>query len=381
MRRRDDDLSPFRDDPVFQALTGPGTPDELAGEAEAIAAFRASTQTQPRRRTAARVAASGTAAVVVLGLSGGVAAAYTAHLPESAQQTLHDAFGSIGIPAPHPHHHKSGAAATPITSPAPAPVPVQSSAQPQPHATSSAGAGESESPAPTETSTLPVALPTPTVTPTATASTSASPTPTPTQTRTGPFRGATLAITATDAKVMFGGSVTVTGRLVAADSSPIADRKVWLRYRATGTPGWSHLGPQLTATDGTAAFTVPDVQHSLKIVLHAGHHVRSAVTRVAVVPVITVRVSPIAAGSTSTVISISVAGAQPGDVVVIRADGGRQSGRQGGQRVTLDGSLSATAAVPVSQTQAIHYRAFMPRTRAHAAHVLRFYVPASGTTS
>jgi hypothetical protein len=37
----DDDLTPWQDEPVLRALTGPGSDDELAGEAEALAAFRA----------------------------------------------------------------------------------------------------------------------------------------------------------------------------------------------------------------------------------------------------------------------------------------------------------------------------------------------------
>ena len=99
MSRRDDDLSPFRDDPVFRALTAPGRPDELAADAEVLAAFRSTNASRPIRRFAARIGTSGGVAVVAVALSGSVAAAYTAALPAPLQQIVHDAAGPIGVPA------------------------------------------------------------------------------------------------------------------------------------------------------------------------------------------------------------------------------------------------------------------------------------------
>src|SRR4051812_26798120 len=105
MRHRDDDLSPFREDPVVKALTAPATEAELAGEADALAAFRGEAPATPRRRrSGARVATGATVAVLTLGVSGGVAAAYTANLPDSWQEKVYKQFHSIGVPAPK--HHK-----------------------------------------------------------------------------------------------------------------------------------------------------------------------------------------------------------------------------------------------------------------------------------
>ncbi len=47
MTGHDDDLTPWLDDPVVQALRGPGTPEELGGEADYVSAFRAARTTAP----------------------------------------------------------------------------------------------------------------------------------------------------------------------------------------------------------------------------------------------------------------------------------------------------------------------------------------------
>ncbi|HVY10635.1 MAG TPA: hypothetical protein VHB18_10900 [Mycobacteriales bacterium] len=376
MRRRDDDLSRFRDDPVVKAITGPATPEELAGEAEALAAFRAATTgAPPLRRSAARVVASGTAAVVIVGLTGGVAAAYTDHLPDSAQRTLHNALGSIGVPAPK-HHHAH--LATPVTTaqpPASAPAPVPSSSSASPEASRSPAvttptATASSSPTAGVTST-----PSPSLTPTETPVSTPTPTPTPTvPIGDGPLAGATLAISLSAPKVMVGGTVTVTGQLDGADAAPIADRRVGLRYRRVGVPGWSRLGPQQTASDGSVRFTVSGIDHNLRLVLHSGRHVHSTVAQVRVVPIITVNVPPPVPGARRATITIKVAGGQAGDLVTVR----RPGGRKGSQTATLDSTLTVSVTVPEAQRHNIHYRVFVGRTKAHAAHSLPFYVPASG---
>jgi hypothetical protein len=372
MRRRDDDLSRFRDDPVVKALSGPATPAELAGEAEALAAFRAAANSAPPlRRSAARVAASGTAAVVIVGLTGGVAAAYTDHLPDSAQRTLHNALGSIGVPAPKHHHAHLASPATTAQPPASAPVPVPASTSASPEASRSPAVTTPTATASSSPTAGVTTTPSPSLTPTETSES----TPTPTApVGVGPLAGATLAISVSAPKVTVGGSVIVTGRLVGADSAPVADRRVGLRYRQVGVPEWRRLGPQQTASDGSVRFTLSGIDHNLRLALHSGRHLHSTVAQVRVVPIITVNVPPPVAGARSTTITVKVAGAQPGDVVTVR----RPGGRKGSQDATLDRTLTVTFTVPESQRRNLHYRVFVGRTKAHAGHSLPFYVAASG---
>ncbi|HVV77452.1 MAG TPA: hypothetical protein VHC43_15610 [Mycobacteriales bacterium] len=372
MRHRDDDISRFREDPVVKALTAPASDAELADEAQARAAFSAAVPQRPRRRSAARIATTSVAAVVTLGVSGGVAAAYTASLPDSWQAKLHKDLSSLHIPAPK-------AKPTPrIASPSPPPVSViapptavQTSPShaptvpPRPHS-SPTSAPTSPPPTPQISPTLPVTVQT---TPPATT----PPPPPPTSPPTSPPATAVqLTITVSPGnRVPVGSQVTVEGSLTAADGSPVANHRVVLTERPAGEH-WQRVGtPVRTSASGEAAFTIPSLERNARLTLRAGRHVHSTPVRVVVIPVIALTVAPTAPGATSTTVSLQVRGAQPGDVVLVRHRGGSQ-------QATLDGALRASFTVPVSQTQVIHYRAVVSRTKAHAAHALAFYVPASG---
>lgn len=376
MRHHDDDLSPFRDDPVVQALTGPATEAELAGEADAVAAYRdAVPASAQRRRSAARVATGSAVAVVTLAVSGGVAAAYTASFPDSWQQKLHTEFHAIGVPAPK--HHKSTpprptspAVAAPAPSLTPVPAPPHTGAgTPQPRSTPTTVSSSATTPSPASTPSLPVAIPTPTV------SSPETPTPTPTPTESRPpVAGGQIQISvAPGTRVAVGTQLTVSGKLTAADGTAIANRRVVLVDRVVGETGRQRVGSARTDASGEVTISGPSVQRNLRLLLRAGRGVRSQVERVVVVPLIHVEVPATPAGATAVTVSVAVSGAQAGDVVILRGPGARD-----GRRGTLDGSLATTFTVPVSQTSALHYRVFVPRTNAHAAHALAFYVPASG---
>src|SRR5579884_3703325 len=101
MRRRHDDLQAWRDDPLVQALTAPGTAEELADEQRALDTFRSA---GPRRlRMLHRLGAGGTALSIALVASGGVAAAaYSRALPAPLQQAASTVFGWAAVPAPPP---------------------------------------------------------------------------------------------------------------------------------------------------------------------------------------------------------------------------------------------------------------------------------------
>ena len=377
MRHRDDDLAKFRSDPVVEALTGPASANELAGEADAVAAYReaVSTTVPPQRgRSAARVVTGTTVAVLVLGVSGGVAAAYTAQLPDSWQQKLHDEVPALHIPAPH--HHKSipSTLPTPATTsipsfvPTPTPAPTVTGGKPTAHSTPTASTTVATS-LPTATSSVPVVLPSPT----ATASTTATPTPTSTSTAPPVVAGGQLQIRVTPGtKVPVGTALSVSGKLADADGNAVANRRVVLIERVPGEAGRHRIGSGRTSATGEVSISGPTAQRNLRLVLRAGH-VHSPVQRVVVIPTLHVQVPATPAGATSVTVSVSVSGGQAGDVVVVRGPGAHDA-----RRATLDSSLQASFTLPVSQTQNVHYRAFVLRTKAHAAHSLPFYVPASG---
>ncbi|HVT64598.1 MAG TPA: hypothetical protein VHD81_05550 [Mycobacteriales bacterium] len=374
MRHRDDDLSPFREDPVVKALTAPATEAELAHEPDALAAFRGASPVPPqRRRSAARVATGTTVAVLTLAVSGGVAAAYTANLPDSWQQKVYKQFHSIGVPAPK-HHTTSATTSAPPTIAAPAPstvtTPSPSSTRagtPKPTKTPTTEPSATTSPQPT--SSLPVTVPTPAETaPT-------SPTTSPTASEApAPAPGGQLQIRVSPGnRVSAGTQLTVAGKLTAPDGTPVAGRRVALVERVAGAPGRQRLATGVTAANGEVTITGPSAERNLRLVLRAGHHVRSEVQRIVVIPTLNIQVPSTPPGATAVTVTIMVSGGQAGDVVVVRGPGARD-----GRRATIDSSLRTTFTLPVSQTQSLHYRAIVHRTRVHAGHSLAFYVPASG---
>src|SRR5690349_886758 len=107
--RPPDDLAGWADDDLVRALRAPGTAAELADQEQYVAAFRGAHRSNVRslpRRAAGRLGAGGTAVVITVALSSGVAAAYTGHLPDPVQQIAHSV---IGAPAPEPATTHAGA--------------------------------------------------------------------------------------------------------------------------------------------------------------------------------------------------------------------------------------------------------------------------------
>jgi len=96
---------------VLEAIAAPPSSDELADEAATVATLAAAARSFPhpaaRRRptvltkllTAKMAAAAAIAALSV----GGVAAAATGTLPDSAQRVAHQVLGAAGVPAPDDH--------------------------------------------------------------------------------------------------------------------------------------------------------------------------------------------------------------------------------------------------------------------------------------
>jgi hypothetical protein len=95
---------------LLRTAAAPATPDELAGERQAVAAFataaRAARERRPaprRRRTLLRrIGVVKLAALVLLVLGGTAFAARTGSLPAPVQQGAHSLFSPLGVPAPDP---------------------------------------------------------------------------------------------------------------------------------------------------------------------------------------------------------------------------------------------------------------------------------------
>src|SRR5262245_41677434 len=124
MTEQYDDLADWADDDLVRALRAPGTATELADEQRFVAAYRetAGSRVRSLTRRAGRLGAGGTAVVVTVAVTSGVAAAYTGHLPDPVQQIAHTV---IGAPAPDPttglrtapSSPRRGAVAPPAASP------------------------------------------------------------------------------------------------------------------------------------------------------------------------------------------------------------------------------------------------------------------------
>ncbi|HVM02787.1 MAG TPA: hypothetical protein VM263_08970, partial [Acidimicrobiales bacterium] len=88
-------------DDVLAAAAAPASPQELGGEAGAVAAFRAAGPAPARRRRGILAGKTAVAAVGALGLlTAGGAAAATGSLPDAAQDAAHEALTKVGVDVP-----------------------------------------------------------------------------------------------------------------------------------------------------------------------------------------------------------------------------------------------------------------------------------------
>jgi hypothetical protein len=377
----DDDLTPFADEPVFAALTGPATSDELAGEAEMLAVFRSAVSKRPRRRLAARLGAGGTVFVAsTVALSGGVAAAaYSGSFPTSIQSSLHTVASWAGVPAPthhHPRHHPqtAGGGATPVVtgstgtssglvgSPAPSTQPTASPSSGQGltgskrRGSPSPGASPSANP-----STSPSVSPTPNPTP------SLTPTPTPIVVAPVP---ASLAVQVSATRVSPNTPLTLSGQLVTASGASVPNHRVSAYQRLTGGGKLQRIGVGTTNDTGDVSFGIPSVTHDVRLLLRAGHGVHSVTVTVSEIPTASVAVTP---DGPNDHISISTNGAQPGDTIALLRRAGGQWVPAGAGQLGASGAMSLD--VPAPATRPARYRLVLKATSAHAAVTVHFTVP------
>lgn len=334
-------------DPLIKLLTSEGTPDELAGEAGALAMFRAasaaadaaaSAATDRHARPAVTASPAGTSppamaagppvpgppvpgptvpggprpatvrplhawrrpgrliAVAALAAAAAVVtAAYTADLPAPVQHVAYRALGFAGVPdAPSRSSEHGGAGNAPAPSGPGATTRTggSGSAGGQPGSGASPAPGQSAQPTPSGPSPKP-SSPAPGRGHSPGGGHSPSPTPTPTPTpSTPPPVPAALTISASAVKIIAGDSVSLTGLLTDADGNPVPGQDVTLLQHDAGVPGWQPAGQ--ATTDGTGTATVP----VLSLGADAGFRFRgpngthSGHIRVVVVPAVSLTASP-----------------------------------------------------------------------------------------
>ncbi|MGK2875794.1 MAG: hypothetical protein ACSLEW_09170 [Nocardioides sp.] len=277
-------MSEYDDNDLVRALRAPGTPSELAGEEAIVAAYRS----EHRRRggLVRRLGLGGTTAVLVIGLSGGVAAAaWTNLLPDPVQDVAHGAFGSIGVPKPAGPDPEVDAAADPL----PSEESAATSSTPTTPDTPGDIASTSESPGPTSQATVEQPSQEPTSTPTSPPGTSQpgqAPTPSgsPSAPQTSVPTPKPEAVTAkaSAATVSEGGSVSVAGVVTDEAGKAMPDRAVALVVR-TANSSWRVVAHTRTDSIGAVTLASPALAASTSLRLVTGG-IHSDVVRIGVKP-------------------------------------------------------------------------------------------------
>ncbi|HEX9065039.1 MAG TPA: hypothetical protein VF843_08010 [Streptosporangiaceae bacterium] len=333
-------------DKVFGALTAPGSADELAGEPQALAAFRVATAAGHRSRQArpaARppswrplTALASAAAVVIVAMIG---AAYAEVLPAPVQRAAYHLLGFAGVPSPG----QSG--------------PSASGHRPHGHVTASAGPGRSSSPgqpAPSRSGSG------------RGRSGSAKPTPgRPARSRSGSPAAIAIAITPQAAQIAADAHAVISAR-ASAHGQPARAIRLTLQEQPAGQTGWTAAGTVTTRADGTAVVRTAALTVNTSFRFTDGSGDASATASVTVVLPVTIAAAQVK-GKKHLAVSVSVPLASPGDDVVVQAWSGsgwldvktRQLGQHG---------------VPVIVTLPPQYagaqvRAVLKKTTAHAASV------------
>ncbi len=370
-RRPDGWLDQWDGDELVRALRAPGTPRELAGEERYVAAFRdtrtartSRSNVSPLRRGVRRLGTGGTAIVIAVGLSGGVAAAaYTNHLPDPVQRVVHEALGAPAPEvdrtpdaAPHRPRHTPPASQSPTTAPAspstspatPTPTPTEAPTEEPTRAPTSAptGAPTGEPPTPSATPTAePTEEPTPTATPT-------PPPPVP----------ATVTMAGTSHRAAPGEAVTLSGTVTAADGTPVPGQPVHLQVRGPGR--WRTVADATADASGAVSFSTPPAEATARYRILGAPRVRSEVWRVVLVPTLS-------ATASGDEISATAAGGRPGDVVRLFRQGPHRLLAAGRDRLDQDGHVTFVVDARSTTTT---YAVRLLATTAHARAATRLTV-------
>jgi hypothetical protein len=310
-------------DQLFRILTTGPTRDELAGERDALAMFRANVSppaspaagrrapapangttapipvgrpaTEPMRharrrvqwpaRWSIRLAAAGLIAVV----GGTAAAAYAAALPAPVQNLAHQVLGIVGVPAAHHQHH----AATSRTHGPHGGRPAGLSSTPAGRH-SRPGQGAKASP-----SAHPSASPT--------ASRSSS-------TATGP---AVLSASTSSADITAGAAPVIDGQLTRSGTG-IKGVTVTLIERLAGHPFWRVAGTGQTTSGGSVAITGAPLGANAAFRLRIPGGVHSASVLITVIPQVTVALTE--SSGLQDLLTVTTVDANRGNVVWLQVE-------------------------------------------------------------
>src|SRR3954452_23035186 len=290
MSEHDDDLARWADDDLVRALRAPGSTAELAEQEHYVAAFREARGTSAPvrplpRRAAGRLGAGGTAVVVTVALTSGVAAAYTGHLPDPVQQIAHSVIGAPAPDADGRHHAiatgpRGGPAATRSADPGATTSPAPTDGQ-----TDGATTGSSSSPdGPTSPNTSPgpdhhhgKQQPSPSDEPSPSTSTSAP--------SSGGSPASAMSMSAPAHRVDLGGTMTFTGLVTDATGAPLPGHGVVLQER--GRRHWRAVVETNADSTGVASAVTPAVTRSTRFRWHADRGVNSLPWFVGMVPTLT----------------------------------------------------------------------------------------------
>lgn len=343
MTRADDE--DWSDDPLVRALRAPGTPAELSGEAQFVAAYRAqrSRGSVGRGRLAGRFGLGATTVVTTIALTGGMAAAYTNTLPDPVQRFAHEVLGPVGVPAAPPQRPSA-------KKPEPAEEPV-AEVEPSAKPTESPEPSDPRSPepsrAPTSTvSGLPVPGQVPVVPPvTAPPSQAVTPSPSPRPRRVA----VALSASASSSKVQAGASVSVSGVLTDVEGVPLRNRAVRLLER-TGSLPWARVAEGRTDREGRISLQSGVLTQNTRFRLVANNQVRSEVVPVVVVPVLT---ASAADEDGTTTIRVTAVGGRAGDRIVAYRRAGNRLVEIGRSRLSADGSASIVVQTPTRSVRVV----------------------------
>ncbi|MGC4112889.1 MAG: hypothetical protein QM747_21225 [Nocardioides sp.] len=356
-----DDLAPWADDDLVRALRAPGTTTELADQEQYVAAFRQAGRSNVRslpRRAVGRLGAGGTAVVVTVALTSGVAAAYTGHLPDPVQRIAHHVIGAPSPEAPgrgHPEasHGRQGPDGTSSDGPS-GTSSTAPNGTPSSGATSGATPSAGTSPTAGGHSGAPGNGPSQSPGSPSTGPTTGAPTPA----TSGGAAAAAMTMSAPSHRVGFEQGATLSGLVTDASGTALPAHLVVLQVR--GPRHWRPVEEVTSDDAGVATATTPAIAQSGRYRWHAGPGVHSTPWLLRMVPVVTMSAQ---VGGSTTTLTPTAQGSRPGDRIrILRHTAGRTVPIR---RARLDSTGSTTLSVLTPRRRAAYVVVLLP-TKRHA---------------
>jgi hypothetical protein len=351
-RPEHDDLAGWADEDLLRALRAPGTATELADQEQYVAAFREARGSNVRsltRRAAGRLGAGGTAVVVTVALTSGVAAAFTGHLPDPVQEVVHSVTGGV---APDADTHRpadasghrgravdpSTGASTPsggtTTTPSPTSTPTSTPTGDDEPGTSPVHGGDRPSEDPSSGTTSPPA------------------------TSSGGSASA-MTMSAPTHRVGLGQTLSLSGLVTDESGTPLPGHTVVLQVR--GPRHWRPVVRTTADASGLASAATPPVTRTARFRWHADRGVSSTRWLVRMVPTLSLTAD---VGGGRTTLSVASQGTREGDrFQVFRHLAGRTTVVRRGH---VDAAGTSSLSVLTPRRRATYVVRLLP-TRLHAA--------------